>query len=88
DIWLFCQEQQDEGLKLDGVGQAVMLWRDENQIAMRAIGAGLHTLLRAMQEGETLSAAHAAAMAADENFDFEMALQGLFSDVLITGYDY
>ncbi|HET7396129.1 MAG TPA: DNA-binding domain-containing protein [Gammaproteobacteria bacterium] len=88
DIWLFCQEQQDEGLKLDGSGQSVMLWRSEDRIAMRAIGTGMHALLRAMQNGETLSTAHAAAIAADENFDFEAALQGLFSDALITGYDY
>ncbi|MGH8371288.1 MAG: DNA-binding domain-containing protein [Gammaproteobacteria bacterium] len=88
DIWLFCQEQRGDTLKLDGAGQSVMLWRDENQIAMRAIGAGLHALLQSMQDGGTLSAAHAAAMAADESFNFETALQGLFSDALIAGYDY
>jgi hypothetical protein len=88
DIWLFCQEQRGDTLKLDGAGQSVVLWRDQNQIAMRALDAGLLTLLRSMQDGGTLSAAHAATVAADENFDFETALQVLFSDALITGYDY
>lgn len=87
DIWLFCQEQQDEGLKLDDTDQSVMLWRDENQIAMREIGPGLHAMLQSMQDGGTLNTVHATAMAADEDFDFETALQGLFSDALITGYD-
>ncbi|HET7921153.1 MAG TPA: DNA-binding domain-containing protein [Gammaproteobacteria bacterium] len=88
DIWLYCQEQQDEGLKLDNNGQSVMLWRSEDQIAMRMIGAGLRAFLQAILDGTTLSAAHAVALVADENFDLETALQGLFADALITGYDY
>lgn len=88
DIWLFCQNPDGKRLNLDANGQCVMLWRSDSQIAMRAIDTGLRVLLHSMQMGTRLIAAHDAAIAADEGFDLNTALQSLFADGLITGYDF
>jgi hypothetical protein len=86
DIWLFCQQPQTDGLKLDGKGQTVMLWRSENQIAMRTIDRGMQTFMEAMQNNGTLFEAHAAAVAIKSEFWIDAVLQSLFADELITGY--
>jgi hypothetical protein len=87
DIWLFCQNPKDGNLTLDGSSQRVMLWRDCNQIAMRAVDAGLYELLAVMQRDVALAAAHDAAVTANPNFDLNDAVQQLFADGLIVGYD-
>lgn len=87
DIWLFCQTPDHGRLQLSGNGQLVMLWRNETQIAMREIDAGLYALLTGMSHGETLANANAAAVAADAGFALDAVLPALFADALITGYD-
>lgn len=88
DIWLFCQDPQDGHLNLNGPGQRVMLWRDGNQIAMRVIDAGMYALLSAMQHNVSLVSAHQPAIAANPDFDLNAALQILFADGVITGFDF
>ena len=88
DIWLFCQTPGEARLQLDGKGQQVMLWREATQIAMRAIDAGLYTLLTNMSHGETLADANAAALVADADLALDAVLPALFADGLITGYDF
>lgn len=87
DIWQFCQNPEGERPNLSGDGQCVMLWRSANQIAMRAIDAGMRVLLHSMQNGAGLIAAHDAAIAANEHFDLDTALRGLFADALVTAYE-
>lgn len=88
DIWLFCQEPRDGNLNLGSAGQRVMLWRDGSQISMRAIDAGIHALLSAMQRNVALTSAHDAAVNANPEFDLDAALQILFADGLIVAYDF
>lgn len=85
DIWLYCQEAQEERLNIDAEGQHVVVWRSGRQIAMQAIDEGLERFLRALGERQTLEAACMAALETNPDFDASAAIAWLLREGIATG---
>ncbi|MGH8161771.1 MAG: DNA-binding domain-containing protein [Gammaproteobacteria bacterium] len=86
DIWLFCQEESPDSLRLDGSGQQVLVRRAGRQVEMQAIEAGFAAFVEALLANAPLDAACERATTCDAGFDPAACLRGLFEMRVVTGF--
>lgn len=87
DIWMFCQQESPEHLRLSDEAQAVMVWREGVQVAMQVVSAECGRFVASLLAGQLLAAAYQSAVEASPNgFDLTACLHWLFRTGLITGY--
>ena len=83
DIWRFCHDENPHQLHLGGEGQAVMVWRDDIQIAIQPVSLGAHRFVAALLAGRSLDEAISAAVAIDPEFDLASAFHLLLQHGLV-----
>ena len=83
-IWRYAIQPTSEPLVLDGEGEHVVLWRQDGEVAMAAVDPASFVCIASLAHGDTLDAAHAAALARDPAFDLAACLASLFRQALIT----
>ncbi|MDA8363633.1 MAG: DNA-binding domain-containing protein [Gammaproteobacteria bacterium] len=86
DIWMYCQQAGTEPPSLDSGGQRVLLWRDQDQVAMRAIEAPGAAFIGDMLTGvDVAGLGEQAAKRRAGGFDPSSFLLELLRDGLVTG---
>lgn len=86
-IWRFAQRPDSEQLSLDGRGENVMLWREEDEVAMASLDPATFACVAALGQGASLCQAHAEAAALDVDFDLASCLASLIGNGLIIGVE-
>ncbi len=84
-IWQFAQQPDSEQLLLDGRGENVMLWREEDKVAMVELEPATFACIVALEQGASLHKAHTEAAAFEVNFDIASCMASLIERGLITG---
>lgn len=84
-IWGFAMQPSSEQLKLDGVGENVVLWREGDAVAMAAPDPASFACITALALGRPLRDACADATALDTSFDLALCIGSLLQHGLMTG---
>ncbi|MGH8112949.1 MAG: HvfC/BufC family peptide modification chaperone [Rhodanobacteraceae bacterium] len=82
-IWRYAMDPTPEGLQLSGTGEDVVLWREDGEVAMATPDTASFTCIQTWLHGDPLSAAYAAAIAIDPDFDLPVCLGSLAARGLI-----
>jgi hypothetical protein len=85
-IWQYSQAPTSTGLKLDGSGQRVIVWRAGQQVAMAELDAASFVFVEALADHSDIDSAHMLALAADNDFDLAACLRSLIAQDLISAY--
>lgn len=83
-IWRYAMHPGPAGLTL-GAGECVVLWREDDEVAMGAVDAASFACIAALQRGASLDATRSAAAALDAGFDLGQCLGTLVDRGLVTG---
>jgi hypothetical protein len=83
-IWRYAIQPTSEQLMLDGEAEHVVLWREGGEVAMAIVDPASFVCIASLARGDTLDAAHAAALARDPEFDLAACLPSLLRQNLIT----
>ena len=82
-IWRYATYPTPEALQLTGVGEQVVLWREDGEVAIAAPDTASFACIEALARGDTLAEAHAAADAIDPGFDLPACIGSLAERGLI-----
>lgn len=85
-VWRYSQAPTSEGLRLDGLGERVAIWRAGQDVAMAALDTASFAFVAALAEHCDLDSAHARALATDSDFDLTACLRSLIAQELISDY--
>lgn len=86
DIWHFCQEENQDYLRLGEQGQAVLVWRKGTQIVMQAISSCSCQFITGLLAEMPLGATIGSAGAEDPRFDLSENLSLLLQNDLLVGF--
>lgn len=86
DIWMFCQDDTPEGLKLSSGGQAVALWRDGPRLSMQSLNVGHAQWLATLLAGRSLATAYKQAQTTEADPDLIGGLHWLLDAGLVSEY--
>lgn len=84
-IWSYALRPADESLVLGNDGESVVLWRDDDEVAMDAVDPASFACITAVAQGLTLGEARSAAQSIDNGFDLDACLESLFAHELVIG---
>ena len=76
-IWRYATDPTPAGLQLTSVGEQVVLWREDGEVAMATPDAASFACIDALTRSKALEDAHAAAQAIDPDFDLLACLGSL-----------
>lgn len=82
DLWRCAQAPEHDAIE-PGAAQSVLLWREDNQVAMRAITSAQAAFVDALRRGSSLDLALAAARLADAQVPPETLLLPLLEHTLL-----
>lgn len=82
-IWGYAMAPTPEDLQLAGAGEQVMLWREDDEVAMTALDDASFVFTLSLALGITLDDAHAAAHRIASDFDLSACLGSLAEHGLI-----
>lgn len=83
-IWRFALHPSRGGLTL-GDGESVVIWREDGEVAMGSVDRATFVCVVALQRGESIDAARAAAVAVDRRFNLCQCVGTLIEHGLIVG---
>ena len=86
-IHLWCQSPSSAPPQLDDGAESVLLWREDDEVAMVATPAASTIFIEALRLDRTVDTAARAALDADPEFDAAECLGGLLSHNLIVGFE-
>lgn len=82
-IWRYTMQPSPERLTLGDGGESVVLWREEDKVAMAAVDAASFAFVAALAYGDALNVAHVTARSSDPHFQFESCVESLLQRGLI-----
>lgn len=85
-IWRYATDPTSEDLQLTGAGEDVVLWRENDEVAMAVPDAASFACIDALTRGDMLDDAHAAAERVDPAFDLSACLGSLAERELIVAF--
>lgn len=83
DLWRYCESPEAQAVDLGGGAQAVLLWREDGQVAMQACAPATVALITALKRGSRVSAAVDAAHTFDADAPIDALLGVLLTHALI-----
>ncbi|HXS04721.1 MAG TPA: DNA-binding domain-containing protein [Rhodanobacter sp.] len=83
DLWRYCESPETLAVDLAGGAQGVLLWREDDQVAMQACTPTAVALVTALKQGNRVSAAVEAAHALDADAPLDALLGPLLTRALI-----
>jgi len=86
-IHRWCQSPSSAPPRLDDGAESVLLWREDDEVAMVATAEASAIFVESLLLDKTVDAAATAALDADPEFDAAECLGGLLSRDLITGFE-
>ncbi|HEU0198525.1 MAG TPA: DNA-binding domain-containing protein [Nevskiaceae bacterium] len=84
-IWNYALRPADTNLVLGNDGENVVMWREEDEVAMDAVDPASFACITALAHELTLDEACTAAVSIDSGFDFAACLESLVAHGLVTG---
>ncbi|TAM73619.1 MAG: DUF2063 domain-containing protein [Candidimonas sp.] len=82
-IWRFALDPHG-ALDLDGQGENVILWREDEEVVMTSVDAATFTYVTALATGASLEEAGVGATALDDSFDPAQCMNELIGHHLVT----
>lgn len=76
-IWRYALQPTGAGLELADAGERVVLWREDDQVAMAALDPASFACIESLAQGNALAEAHRAGRKQDPNFDFSACIASL-----------
>lgn len=74
-IWRYALRPTDAGLKLPDAGERIVLWRDDDQIAMAALDPASFACIESLASCRALADAYQAGRGQDPDFDFAACIE-------------
>ena len=85
-LWNYALRPGDERLLLGEVGESVVLWREDGEVAMGALDPASFACVAALAQGSSLGEVHQAAAAVDPDFELDTCLESIGEHGLIVGF--
>lgn len=76
-IWRYAMQPTDAGLDFADAGEQVVLWREDDQVAMAALDPASFACIESLARGGTLDDAYQAGRKQDLDFDFAACIESL-----------
>ncbi|MBS0382542.1 MAG: putative DNA-binding domain-containing protein [Proteobacteria bacterium] len=76
-IWRYASQPTDAGLDLADAGEQVVLWREDDQVAMAALDSASFACIESLARGGTLDDAYQAGCKQDRDFDLAACIESL-----------
>jgi hypothetical protein len=80
-------EPTEAGLQLPDAGENVLLWREDDEVAMAVMDAASFACIEAIACGSPLACADASAQVIDSAFDWKACMHSLMQHDLIVALD-